>query len=158
MDVEIDGHGPDLQTLDTGFLGGFSEGDTGKVGIAVGVSAGLDPDLQLGVEQHECAFEVGVDHERGAGEMAGTFVTLERVGSSIEQLPHALSFPGERRVVDRLDHSPDPLEIVVLDEFGSVGAQPAGHAAEATSRHGARRNLSDQRTRQVRDPYESFSA
>ena len=71
MDVEIDGHGPDLQTLDAGFLGGFSEGDTGKVGIAVGVSAGLDPDLQLGVEQHECAFEVGVDHERGAGEMAG---------------------------------------------------------------------------------------
>ena len=84
VDVEIDGHGPDLQTLDAGFLGGFSEGDTGKVGIAVGVSAGLDPDLQLGVEQHECAFEVGVDHERGAGEMAGTFVTLERVGSSIE--------------------------------------------------------------------------
>ena len=84
VDVEIDGHGPDLQTLDTGFLGGFSEGDTGKVGIAVGVSAGLDPDLQLGVEQHECAFEVGVDHERGAGEMAGTFVTLERVGTSIE--------------------------------------------------------------------------
>ena len=53
VDVEIDGHGPDLQTLDTGFLGAL-EGDTGKVGIAVGVSAGLDPDLQLGGNSTRC--------------------------------------------------------------------------------------------------------
>ena len=90
--------------------------------------------------------------------MAGTFVTLERIGSSIEQLPHALSFPGKRRVVDRLDRGPDPIEIVVLDEFGSVGMQPAGHAAEATRRHGARRNVSDQRIRLLCDPYESSGA
>ena len=45
-------------------------------------------------------------------------------------------------IVDRLDRSPDPIEIIVLDKFGSVGAQPARHVAEASSRHGGRRNVS----------------
>ena len=66
VDVEVERLGIDAQALDAGLLGGLPQGHGRQVGVAVGVAAGLQPALVLGVEQEEHALAGGVDDDRRA--------------------------------------------------------------------------------------------
>ena len=117
IDVEVERDRPDAETFDTGLLLRLAQGDRRKIGITVGVSARLDPDLQLRVEQHERAFGGRIDHEGAPGEVAGALAPVERLRTVLEQPPHAPPRLAEIHVVDGGDHRPG-----VTDSIG--GAQP----------------------------------
>ena len=50
VDVEVQGLGPDAQTVDTGLLGGLSQRHRGQIGVTVSMPPGLQPSTELGVE------------------------------------------------------------------------------------------------------------
>lgn len=94
VDVEIDGDGVDAQAGDARLLGRLTQGDRSQVGVTVAVPSGLQPSLQLRVEEQEHVLGLGVDHDRRAGEVATPTGSMEGVvmgGDEVED-GHTVAF------------------------------------------------------------------
>ena len=95
VNVEIDRLGPHSQATDAGLFARFAQSDGGEVGVTIGMSTGLHPDLQLGVEEHKGAFTVGVNDEGRPGEMPGPFGASQWLRPGVEQLVHPAAHVGK---------------------------------------------------------------
>ena len=62
---------------------------------SIGVTAGLNPDLQFGVKKDEGALEIGVHDQGRAGEVTWPFRPLEWLRAGIDQFPHSAAFDGQ---------------------------------------------------------------
>ena len=78
VNVDVDRWVDDLKPLDTGLFGCFCEGYTSKIRLAVRVTAGLKPTLQLRVEQQQCCGSIVVEDNRRTGEVPWQCRPIER--------------------------------------------------------------------------------
>ena len=106
MNIEVHGHWPYSEAHDPGLLGGLSQGHGRKVGITVGMTTGLHPNLQLRMEKDQGAFQVRVHNQRTAGEVARTLCSIKRQRTLGDKQPHTFPCLSELGVVDRSDHRP----------------------------------------------------
>lgn len=88
MDVDIDGGRNDPEPVDAGLFGRLPQRHPSQVGVSVGVAAGLEPALQLGVEHQQTHVPTRVHHKGRAGQVAGTTPTVGDIGVSIDQFEH----------------------------------------------------------------------
>lgn len=75
VDVDVDGREVDPESFDTRLLLGLTQGDGGQIGVAVGMTARLEPPSEFGVEHQQDSLRPVVDHECRAREMTGPAVT-----------------------------------------------------------------------------------
>ncbi len=120
VNVDVDGGTDDPQPLDAGFLGRFFQGDRGKVRVAVGVPARLQPLLQLGVEQQQARIARRVDHERAAGQMARSTRANGNVVVRINEFEDARSVLVESGAVRGAKESPSHVPVLARQEVGWV--------------------------------------
>jgi hypothetical protein len=72
VDVEVDGRFEHPQPFDAGLLASLSQGNPGKVTVTVCMATGLEPALQLCMEQEQDPAIRRIDHESGPGEVSGS--------------------------------------------------------------------------------------
>ena len=72
VDVEVDGRFEHPQPCDAGLLTSLSQGNPGKVAVTVCMATGLEPALQLCMEQEQDPAIRRIDHEGGPGEVSGS--------------------------------------------------------------------------------------
>ncbi len=100
------------------------ERDTGQVGVAVAVTPGLEPALELAVVEHHHLFPPVIDHQGGAGEVAGPATAVQGVrvgGDEVEDGPPVLVGGGVD--VGRFDVGPGDGEVAGRPETIVSGSQ-----------------------------------
>lgn len=123
VDVEIDRDGPHPQAVDAGLFLSLSQCNGWEVRITVGMAAGLDPDLQLRMEQNESALKVGVHDQRRAGEVPGSLDPVERTRASIDEFAHSAARNGEIGSSHRVDRCPRQFRVAGRAKLGSFGGE-----------------------------------
>lgn len=88
--IEIDRGNPHRQTSDTGLLLGFGHCDNGQVTVPIGVTAGLQPSVELDVVKDQCRPPGGVDDGSRTGQMTGQARSVESIRVSTAELEHPL--------------------------------------------------------------------
>ncbi len=63
VDIQIDRRCHHPQTINPGLLLGFAKRNGGEVAVTVGMSAGLQPSVELGVMEQQRLAATGVYHE-----------------------------------------------------------------------------------------------
>ena len=106
MNIKIHGYWPYSEAHDSGLLSGFSQGHRSKVGITVGMTPGLHPNLQLRVEKDQDALQVSVYDQRAASEVPWSFCSIKRQRTLGEKQPHPFPCLTELGVVDWSDRRP----------------------------------------------------
>ena len=85
VDVDVDSGHRYREPRQACFLGGFAERDGGQVGIAVRMTARLQPLSELRVMEHQEAIAARVVDERGTREMAASTCPEQGVGVRIDE-------------------------------------------------------------------------
>ena len=85
VDVDVYRGHRDREPRQAGFLGRFAERNGGQVGIAVCMTARLQPLSELRVMEHQEAITVRVVDERGTREMAASTCAQQGVGVRIDE-------------------------------------------------------------------------
>ena len=96
VDVQVDSRFHDPQPGDSRLLNRLTQGHPGKVGVTVGVTAGLEPALQLGVEQEEYPTIRGIHDECRASEVTGPTAPVEGISADVQQLQDRVAFRAGR--------------------------------------------------------------
>ena len=114
------------------------------VGLAVGVTAGLEPTLKLGVKQQQCFGRVVVEHDGRSGEMPRHRHSVEGSGferGELEELPlHLVKFVD----MDRRHMVPCRTGLRASNECRIAAGEPLvfSHELEGISQHRKGRVLS----------------
>jgi hypothetical protein len=88
--VEIDGGNPHRQAGETGLLLGFGQRDDGEVAVPIGVTAGLQPSVELDVVKDQGRPPGGVDDGGRAGQMTGQARSVESIRVATTELQNPL--------------------------------------------------------------------
>lgn len=98
-DVAAGGDGVDVEVedilrdgsnvVDAGFLDGFLQGDVENVGVAVAVTAELEPFIEFAVMREQNAAVGFVDEPGGAGDVAGEMGAFEAIGRRFDEFDDA---------------------------------------------------------------------
>ena len=143
VEVEVDRGNQDAQAVDAGLLGRLPERHPGELGVAVGVSAGLEPTPQLGVEQDEDALARRVDDQRGSGEMSrcrGAIGQCRPVSlQQVEDPTSVAVLVGREHGVEQPRSGPDRGHGSVAEPRIAVGEDLHGQRADRHDRPAGRR-------------------
>ncbi len=71
---------PDLEAVDAGLLGGFTQGNAWEGTLTIGVTAWLQPATDLAVQQHQPLRCVVVHHPCRCRQVSGLARAMERIG------------------------------------------------------------------------------
>lgn len=86
VDVQIDGRVDDAEAGDAGFLARFGQCDRSQIGTSVGVTAGLEPPVELDVVEDQSGRPARIDHRRRRGQVPGAAGSVERIGVGLAEL------------------------------------------------------------------------
>ena len=112
------------EAVDAGLLGGLAEGRGGQARVAVDVAAGLEPAPELAVQHQQRAGAGGVDHQRGAGEVALGAGPQQGVGMALDERQHvALVLDGRTLDGRGLDVAAAAARSVAEARRGVIGRQ-----------------------------------
>ncbi|CAB4617013.1 unannotated protein [freshwater metagenome] len=112
MDVQIDRRSHDPQPRDSRLLDGFAECVRSEVGIAIDMTARLEPFLQLGVEKDDESIGSLFNHECGRGEMPIGTGSVQCVGMRVRKREHLVADAGLLpvdgcQILQMGDHEPE---------------------------------------------------
>ena len=83
--VDVDGWEQDSQAVDARLLAGLPERHRGQVGVAVGVTAHLEPAAHLGVQHHQRPGAVGADDDGRTGEVRLGAAAVGSIGMFVDE-------------------------------------------------------------------------
>ena len=102
VDIQIDCRFDHLQTVDSSLFRRLSQCNPGQIGVAIGVTTGLQPALQLTVVQHQDAVVDWIDDQCGPRQVTWPTTPLKRIGIVCEECQYSFLL-GTRRCCH--DHS-----------------------------------------------------
>ena len=126
VDVQVDGRFDHPQAGDSRLLDRLAQGHPCEVGISVGVATGLEPALQLGVEQDQDPAIRRIHDERRAREVTGPTGPIQDVGSGVQEVQDRIAFRAGRTSLHGRSRVADPTsgQVHQVGQVHSEGSRP----------------------------------
>ncbi len=101
VNIQVNRRLDDLQALNAGLLGCFGQRDLSKVGHTIGMSARLQPPVELDVMHDQRSVSARVDHRSRAGEVTCEAGSVKSVRMGFTE-PENLIPIGGLRLIEKL--------------------------------------------------------